>query len=154
MPRRELARALKGAIGDDRRAHAVVAQTLQREIGHLAGAQHHRAPRCERPEDLLSQLHGRGADRCGAPADGGVMPHASRHLQGRLEQPIERHARSGTRSFPRVPNLAVDLRFANHHGVETAGHTKDVRNAVPVATHVPEPTRKALRPILATSRSA
>src|SRR5947209_401395 len=52
MPARELLRALVRAIGDHCGADALVDQTLQRELGHLAGAEHHGASSRERSEDL------------------------------------------------------------------------------------------------------
>ena len=60
--REEWTRALEGAIGDHCGAHSLLLQRRERELRHLASAEHHGTAPGEPAEDLLAQLHRGRAD--------------------------------------------------------------------------------------------
>jgi hypothetical protein len=61
-------------------------------------------------------------------ADFGAAAHLFGHGKGALEQLVQRgaHGAGVFGGAHRVFHLAQDLRFAQHHGVEAAGHAKGV----------------------------
>jgi hypothetical protein len=134
----ELLRPLERAIRDDRGAHALIHQAFERQLGHLAGAEDHRALSLQRTKDLLGYLHGRRAHRRGAARDRRFVPDASRDEQRRLKETIEHRPGVGAAYLPRVSHLSVDLRLAENHRIETACHAKEMRDRIPVSTDVAE----------------
>ena len=142
---RELDGALERPVGDDRRPHALPAQALERELRHLARAEDHRARAGERSEDLLRQLHRRRAHRRGAARDRRLGPNATGDRQRRLEEAIEHGSRLRAALFPRIAHLPVDLRFAEHHGIETAGDAEEVARRLAVAAHIARATTRRSR---------
>jgi hypothetical protein len=85
MPLGDVSRSLERSVGDDRRPHTLIGETLEREFRHFAGAEDHRALAGERSEDLLRQLNGRRAHRRGASGHRRLVAHASRDAERRLK---------------------------------------------------------------------
>ena len=131
-------RVLVRAIRDDRRAHPFAHEALERELRHLACAQHHRMTSAERAEDLGRELHGSGAGRRRTSADTGLVAHATTNHQRRLKEPAEHRPRGTAASLPRVAHLAMNLRLAEDHGVDAGGDAKEMRDGIPIASHVAE----------------
>ena len=115
--RRQHHGAVVRPVRDDRRVHALLLQRRQRQLRHLAGAEHHGVTPGERAEDLLGELHRRAAHTQRAMADARLVAHAPRREQRGLEEPVEHRPRRGAAHLPRVAHLAMDLRLAHHHRV-------------------------------------
>jgi hypothetical protein len=88
---------------------------------------------------VFEQLAGQPGGRCGhadgVRADLGGTAHLLGHRKAALEQLVQRGAqRAGfVGQAHRLLHLAEDLRLAQHHGIEPAGHAEGVpRGVVPV----------------------
>ncbi len=89
-------------------------------------------------ENLARQAHCGVRHRDGAGADGGVGAHLLGHREGLLKETVEDFA--GGTSLVRQGegglHLSEDLRFAQHHGVKTSGHTEGVLHRLLVGEQI------------------
>src|SRR3954468_1973611 len=146
VPARELLRALVGPVRDDRGAHALIHQTLQRELGHLSGTENHCATSGERAEDLASQLQSGRAHRGGAATYGRFAADTAGDEKRALKEPIENRAALRPAGSPSVADLAYDLGLAEDHGVQPGCDAKEMRDGVAIAPHVAVAARFLAQP--------
>ena len=129
--------ALQRAVGDDH-PPGVGGPMRGAQLDHLAGADEQHRAVGQVLEDLLAQAHAgsRHRDRLGA--DGGLGAHFLGHRERALEQLVQvaaqhvgilRHARGRL-------HLAQDLGFAQHHGIQPAGHAEGVAHGALVGQQV------------------
>ena len=130
----QLFAALQGSVGDHDRFGLARRKMGRTQLDHLAGPDKQDPDLREVFEQLARKPHGRGchADRMGA--DFGGRAHLLGHGKRTLEH-LAQGGAQGARLFGRthgVLQLAEDLRLAQHHGIEAAGHTEGVarRHAV------------------------
>ena len=116
----EVDRAIDGAVDDAHRAGAAGDEAGDDDLGRLAGADHEHRGAVEAAEGLVGEAGGDAADRHGGAADGGLVAHAARRLDGRLEQPREDRPRGALdpRQRQRLAHLAEHLGLALDDGVE------------------------------------
>ena len=144
--RGERLRALEGAVRHDGRAHALLLQRRQRELGHLSGAEHHRAPAGERAEDLLGELHRRGADAQRAVPERRLAAHAAARRAARVWKSrlstapdAARLASHASRTWPWICASPTTMR------VHARRDAEEVRGGLAVAPHVAVRARVARR---------
>ncbi len=122
------------AVGDPDPLGAGGQQVDQGHLAHFAGPDHEYRLVVEPGEDLPGQVDGRAADAetAGGDARGGVDVLGDR--QGLLEERVEPLARGAGRpgGFERLAGLADDLRLAEHHRVDRAGHPEQVPHRLQV----------------------
>ncbi len=110
------------------------------QFDHLAGTDEEHALLGDRFEDALRQPHRRRGHRHGMRADLGGAAYLLGDREGALEQLIQvRAQRAGFGGGAhRVFHLAEDLRLAQHHGIEPAGHAEGVAHGLrlPQRIHV------------------
>ncbi|CUJ48692.1 Uncharacterised protein [Achromobacter xylosoxidans] len=124
--------ALGRAIG-----HHHAARTLRGEVGgaqldHFARADEQRAGLVQVAEHAFGQAHRGGGHGHRLRADGGLRTDFLGHREGALEHLVQQRAeRTGFASRAHgVLHLADDLGFAQHHGIEPAGHAEGVAHGV------------------------
>jgi len=129
---RQPLRPLEGPVGNHQPAHAVVEEVLGRQFAHLAGADQHDGLVGEIVEDLAGQLHGGKGDgnRRGGDLRFGADPLGNG--KGLVEKTVEDDARGPVFGGVTVGclDLAENLRFTYHHGVEAGGNAEDVADGV------------------------
>ncbi len=121
-------RARDVAVRNEQAADVLALQVLGDEFDRNAGTDEQRRVLLEVGEELLRQGYRRVGDRNGARADLGVGAYFFRDRKGVLEQSRQLLA-DGPGALGvavGVLELAENLRFAQHHGVEPAGHPEDV----------------------------
>ena len=87
----------------------------------------------ERAENLARQFHRRIADRDRHLSDTGLRAHALGHAEGALQQAFQPSAAARLGSLAIAVGgleLAQDLRFAHHHGIQAGGHAEQVMDGV------------------------
>src|SRR5205807_8060859 len=105
-------------------------QEAQGDLTHLAGANQQDLPAVEIAEDSGRRGHCGVADRDGTSSDSGFMARAlcrpDRAAGNDLESRVQ--APGLPRRNPRLLDLSEDLRLADHHGIEAAGHPEEMRH--------------------------
>ena len=110
-----------------------VPQIAERFLGHLAGTDHQRLFVVEPLEDLAGEVgHGHTGDAHAPLLDGRLGRHTPGNLDGRLERGMGQRARvvALVGQFISFLDLGQDLRLADDHTVETAGHGEQMQNGL------------------------
>ena len=119
---------LDGAVGDDDATDALLAQVAGGQFDGLPGADEQGGLVLEVGEDLPCQANGGEGHGDRAGADGRVGAHLLGDGEGVLEEAAEEFT-GGTVIAGGLEgglDLAKDLGFTQHHGVEAAGHFQEV----------------------------
>ena len=144
--RRQRLRTLEGAIGHDSRVHAFLLERGQRELRHLPGTHHHGATSRERSEDLLGELHGRRAHTQHTVTQPCLAPDPPSREERTLEEPIQNRAGFGPAPFPRIADLAMNLRLAHDHGLHARRNAEEMHRRSTVPPDVAVTARVASQP--------
>ncbi len=134
----QLAGPLQGAVGYDDTLDALVVQVPRHQADGLTGADQQRLAAVQIGEDLLGQADRGEGHRHRVLANGGIGAHGLGGAEGGLEQtPEQRPDGAGlTRHGVGRLELAENLRLAQHHRIQPAGHAHHVAHRVMVAVHV------------------
>ena len=151
LDRRQLAAERLGAgrraVGDPHLGGTPLEQVAGHLLGGLAGADDQHPCAVEAAEDVAGQLDDGVAERHRAGGDPGLRARPPAGGDGGLEQsPQHRAGRPhvlGQRR--RLLDLAEDLRLAEHHRSEAAGHRQQVARRLAVALDVEPPVLGRLR---------
>ncbi|MCY1526970.1 hypothetical protein D9M68_620200 [compost metagenome] len=102
------------------------------QFDHFARADEQRAGLVQVAEHALGQADGGGGHGYRLRPDGGLRPHFLGHREGALEHLVQQGAQGPgfAGGAHRVFHLAHDLGFAQHHGVQAAGHAESVAHGV------------------------
>ncbi len=117
-----------GAVGDKQRGGALLDEVTRRQIAHFAGTDEQNGFAGEGAEDFAGKIGGHRGDRNGGSADLCFGADAFGNGEGTLQQRIE-HGFDGADfagDGERLLHLAKDLGFADDHGIERTGDTKQV----------------------------
>ena len=127
---RELLRARQRAIGDDHAPDVLPAQVVRDQRDGVAGADQQRRLGLEVAVDLAGEAHGGVGDGDRGLADRGFGTDLLRHREGVLHQLAQRLADGafGLGGLVGLLQLTEDLRLAEDHGIEPAGHAQGVPN--------------------------
>ena len=89
-------------------------------------------------EDVARHVHSREGHRHGVLADCGVCAHALGNRKAVLKDSLKRRANRGRllRHAERRLHLTQDLRLAQHHGIQAAGHLDEVLDGRLIAMDV------------------
>ena len=119
-PLGQRAGVLERPVQDPGGADAALAQVLHRERGHLARADDHDVAPAEVAERLGGEVGAERDERIGRRAERGLLAHPPTGPRRRVEHPGEAGARRAFRgrASQRLAHLRVDLRLAEHHGIE------------------------------------
>jgi hypothetical protein len=123
----QLFAALQRAVGDGDGLRLARGKVGGGQLDHLAGADEQHA-RGQVFEQLAGQAHGGGGHADGVRADLGGAAHFLGHGKAALEQLVQRGAQGAgvLGGAHGVLHLAQDLRLAQHHRVQPAGHAEGV----------------------------
>ena len=134
----QLAGTFQGAVGDDDTLDALIVQVARHQADGLASADQQRLAAVQVGEDLLGQAHRGKRHGYRVLADGGVGTHGLGGAEGGLEQTPEQRADGAGLARYGVGRLelAENLRFAEHHRVQPAGHAHHVPDRVVIAVHI------------------
>jgi len=141
--RRQRLRALDRAVGHDDRLRVARGEVRCGEFDHLAGADEQDLAVRKRAEDALGGAHRCRGHRHRLRADVGRRAHFLRDGEGALEQVVQQqpHAAGFAREPLGLLHLAEDLRLAEHHRIQTAGHAERVAHGIGLRQNV----RRALQ---------
>ena len=130
--------ARQGAVGHDDFPDARLKQMSGGQLGHFSGAHQHGAVLVHVAENALGQLHGRIADGNGAGGNGGFCAHALGYGKGLVQQAVENdaHAVGGNGLAIGSLELAENLGFAQHHGVEAGGYGEQMAHGVEILVNI------------------
>ena len=98
------------------------------QLDHFAGADEQHVLLVDAGEDALRQAHRGGGHGHRIGADGGGAAHFLGHREGALEQLVQQRAHGAglLGGFHRLLELAENLGFAQHHGIQPAGDAEGV----------------------------
>jgi hypothetical protein len=124
------ARPVHVSVRHEQPADFLGREVRRKQLDRNAGADEQGGVPGEVREELLREVNGRRGDGNRVGADLGVRPHLLGHRKGVLQEPGQLLARRAGLLGLAVSlfQLAQDLRFAEHHGVEPTGHAKDMPN--------------------------
>ena len=129
---RHLVGALERSRGEVDVPDPLLPQEAQGDLTHLAGANQQDVPAVEVAEDAGRRGHGGMADRDGTSSDSGFMARAlcrpDRAAGNDLESRVQASGLPGCDQ--RLLELSEDLRLADHHGIEAAGHPEEMRDGL------------------------
>ena len=124
----ELRRALERAVGDDRRAHALIVRgTRARAPPSRLRRAPSRACRASEPKICFASCTAAELTDAAPRATDVSLRTRPATEQRRLKEAVEHRPRMRRDTLPRVAHLPVNLRFAKHHRVETAGDAEEMR---------------------------
>ena len=118
--------AFHGAVGNHHLLGIARGKVGAGQFDHLAGAHEQDADLAQVLEQLRSQTHGSGGHADAVRTNFGAAAHQLGHGETALEQLVERGAEAA-RSLGGahgILHLAQDLRLAQHHAVQPAGHAE------------------------------
>ena len=126
--------AVRTAVADRQRLHALTAEMTGAILDHLAGADHQRRQLLDLAEDLVGELERGERQRDRVVADARFRAHQLGGLERMLEQAVENGAQGVVvlRALPGGLDLSDHLRFAQHHGIHARGHLEQVRDGLPL----------------------
>src|SRR5579885_982994 len=124
--------ALLGSVRDCDQRHSGAVQVTGGELRHLPSANEQDLFVGKRPENLASQLNRCITDGDGALADIGFRPYAFGDVKGARDQQVEETVNRALLLRGRVGGfeLAKNLGFAHHHGIQTGCHPEQVADGV------------------------
>ena len=126
------ASVLERSVQDPDGSHAAPSEVFHRKRGHRPRADHHDRPAGEVAEHVLGEHGGALHERVGRGPERRLPADPSPGPGRRVEQPL--HPGSGRAlavgEAERLPDLRLDLRLAEHHRVQPAGHGEQVLDRV------------------------
>ncbi len=137
----QLVGARLGAVGDHDFMHLLLFQVPGHQLDHFAGADQQGAALLQVGEDMPGERHRRVGHRHRVGADAGFRADALGHREHVLEHPAQLAV-----DQPRLvgagvglAQLAENLRFAEHHGIQAAGHPHQVLQGFFVPVGIKDP---------------
>jgi len=130
--------ALDRAVGDEDAPDPVLVEVTRGELDGFTGADEQGGLVAQVAEDLPRQADCREGHGDRAVADGGIRAYLFCHREGVLKQPAEQLARGSAviGDLKGRLDLAEYLGLAEYHGIESAGHSQQVRDRLVVQPRV------------------
>ena len=127
--------ALGGAIGNKHAGDPLIDEVARRQFGSVSGPKHHDGALLQTFKDFFGQFHRRIAHRHRMITNAGLAAHRLGHAQGPLEQLAKDGARAPGRLRRQIRGLHLpeNLWLAQHQGVQTRGHAKQVAHRLRIA---------------------
>ena len=121
----------EGAVGDHKFPHPFSFQVRHHQFGHIARADHHHGLVVQAFEYFPRQFHGHVTDRHREAGDAGLAAHPLGGLKDLLHQSgeIGSHCPLLAGDLEALLDLPQNLRLADHHGFEAAGHPEQMRDS-------------------------
>ena len=132
-PRRQDSRVFRRSVQDADRTHPAPAQVLHRHGRHLARSHDHDPAVRQSLQLGLREVGTQGDEGVGSRPDGRLVPDAAPSPGRRMEEAGQRGVGRvfALGASQRFANLRVDLRFAQHHGIEPARHLEQMIGGLP-----------------------
>jgi len=129
---------LQGAVGHHKILHASFREVPGHQFDGLPGAHQQCLVAGQVGKDVVRHVHRSVGHRNRVLANRGLGANALGHGESLLEQARQKFARGAV--FPRrrvgILQLAENLGFAQHHGIQTGGHTHHVPNGIGIAMYI------------------